>query len=95
MTRHLKLGEFIYFTHLDDCCEGMEGRCGLCGGLFGECQCGDCNYDACVCGGKIENILDTRPIHIWRLIWRGIIKEIYYGFRYGDWYGITHRWRGL
>ena len=50
-----KRGEERYFYCATPDCNGVEGRCWLCGGLWAECLCGDNDRD-CSCGKRA-----TRP----------------------------------
>lgn len=70
-------------------CSVIEGRCLLCGGVWSECDCGYCYYDGCICGGKLESWNQIRPSIMINYL-KKIVRELYYGIRYGDWWYFKH-----
>ena len=89
----MKRGETEVFSHLDYLCHGIEGRCWLCGGRWSECQCGDYNFDACICGAHSETWRDMHLRNLCKLI-KNLVYNLYVGLRWKDWWWFTKGCRG-
>jgi len=79
----LKRGETEGFAHLDYLCNGIEGRCWLCGGRWSECQ----------CGAHVETWKD---IDLRNLCYLGknLVYNLYVGLRWKDWWWFTNGCKG-
>lgn len=88
----LKRGEQTWSRCTTEHCSGSRGRCYLCGGEYEECMCGDSNLDACICSARAESFWDINQVK-----WLGLFKQIFYTIQAmfcGDFWWITHGWRG-
>jgi hypothetical protein len=89
----MRRGAYLTFVCGTKYCDGVEGRCLLCGGAYSECRCGVSDFDACLCGARATEWRRVRPIHLVRLL-AGLARELWCAIRYRDTWWLLHGWRG-
>lgn len=72
-------------------CNGVEGRCWLCGGAWSECLCGFRNGD-CLCGIHAESWRDATPMALIAVICAAM-RAVWWALR-GDTWALFYGWRG-